>query len=159
MLVASSSYSSPWLGLSDFCLSFSSPKRQTLCVCRRHVETVGPTRWRHPVILGFFLADIVVSGKTCSQNTFRLRAQELVLKERKERYLSTPPPMPHPRDCHNLSAHKTEPSQFDHQLPPLLSSNIKHNVVFFRQWVNRFPLQVTPSQKSIPIRPSCDALF
>ena len=39
-----------------------TPQTTDICVCRQHVDNVGPTRRQHSLNSAFFFADKVVSG-------------------------------------------------------------------------------------------------
>ncbi len=43
-----------WLAMSGFVSVGYTPQTTDICVCRRHVDNVGPTRWRHSLTLAFF---------------------------------------------------------------------------------------------------------
>jgi hypothetical protein len=49
------------LAMSAYVSVGYTPQRTDICVCRRHVDNVGPTRRRHSVILANFSAVGVVS--------------------------------------------------------------------------------------------------
>jgi hypothetical protein len=39
--------SNPWLAMSGFVSVGYTPQTTDICVCRRHVDNVGLTRWQH----------------------------------------------------------------------------------------------------------------
>ena len=48
--------------MSEFVSVGYTPQTTDICVCRRHVDNVGPTGQRHSVKSAYFLANKIVSG-------------------------------------------------------------------------------------------------
>ena len=59
----------PWLAMSGFVSVSDTSQRTDICVCRRHVNNVGPTLRRHSLKSAFFHQQSRV-GKSYPQHTF-----------------------------------------------------------------------------------------
>ncbi len=55
---------SSWPIMSGFVSVGYTPQTTDICVCRRHVDNVGPTGRRHSVKSAHFFADKIVSGNS-----------------------------------------------------------------------------------------------
>ena len=59
-----------WLAMSGFVSVGYTPQTPDICVCRRHVDNVCPTRWQHSVKSACFFADKVVLGNRIPDTLF-----------------------------------------------------------------------------------------